>query len=667
MEDGTRNRGSKEDRTCPHCGKVFTSELGQQYHVNRQVCISTASASASQTKQKNNQPDTIDLTVPFATLAPGTQFLTSTFGVVEVVRDDRDVPEPDAAFPLKQQVRSYSSSKTKLDHQLKRALATKMVHATMRRRQVNQLLSKKGGASCTPKSINQVYFSGNYAPSKYSKFPQRLEDPSLPAKAKPYRIVECISVPDVRDRLVGPQGDASDIQPIAPFRAKLFLPRHLLTERYTPNVPHHVCETCGRSFQSLPGIRYHAKGNVCTTKRHAATVERIERSHSILNKAKKQLKMLQKKGAQSIRLDDEDALGALERRASKRSSTGGDEDTMRSHPKTKRRRRKESSMYPQVLLHLGYKLIVKDKDKQRPSFSTLFATAPQAIASSSTGVTATATTPSTPILDAMLYRADNPDRHLPPDDIVQDLQRQLKDIQSQGGAAMYDQVFTSLQYKKAKASRSKKTAKRRKRKAKQPPPALDDPSEDDSSEVVPQSMEVEQNEAPASNNVPIIDVDALLAEIESGRYPSMKRLQESNEEEEDDPHDDYCAICKKGGELYCCDYCPVAEHIECVWAKFYQIPEPETSDDFLCHRCIGKILSKRRRAAKRTNEKLLRQQQQKGTATMPNENEYVQLAQTGTELADLVELLQDAKFRLTQSMERAKQNAARRRMLMDAV
>ena len=609
------------------------------------MCISSTTASASQTKQ-NNQPDTIDLTVPFATLAPGTQFLTATFGVVEVVRDDRDVPEQDAEFPLKQQVRSYSSSKTKLEHQLNRALATKMVYANMRRLQVNQLLSK--GSNCTPQSINQVYFSGQYSPSKYSKFPQRIPDPSLPTNAKPDRIVECISVPDVRDRWIGPQGDASEIQPTAPFCAKLYLPRHFLTELYTPNVPNHLCDTCGRSFQSLPGIRYHAKGNVCRTKRHAATVERIERSHLILNKAKKQLKMLQNKGAQSIRLDDEDALGALERRASKRSSTGGDEDTMRNHPKTKRRRKnKERSMYPEVLLHLGYKLIVKDKDKQRPSFSTLFATAPQpqAIASSTTGVeAATATTPSTPILDAMLYRADKLDSHLPPDDLVQDLQRQLKDIQGQQQGAMYGQVFTSLQS------------------------VADDPSDDDSSEV-PQPMEIEEGteEAPASkNNVPIIDVDALLAEIESGRYPSMKRL-ESNEEEEEDPHDDYCAICKKGGELYCCDYCPVAEHIECVCAKFYQIPEPCSTDDFLCHRCIGKILSKRRRAAKRTNEKLLRQQQQKGTATMPNENEYVQLAQTGTELADLVELLQDAKFRLTQSMERAKQNAARRRMLMDAV
>ena len=33
--DSKRFRGSTEDRTCPHCSRVFTSELGCNYHVSK--------------------------------------------------------------------------------------------------------------------------------------------------------------------------------------------------------------------------------------------------------------------------------------------------------------------------------------------------------------------------------------------------------------------------------------------------------------------------------------------------------------------------------------------------------------------------------------------------------------------------------------------------------
>ena len=35
--DSKRFRGSTEDRTCPHCSRVFTSELGCNYHVSKHL------------------------------------------------------------------------------------------------------------------------------------------------------------------------------------------------------------------------------------------------------------------------------------------------------------------------------------------------------------------------------------------------------------------------------------------------------------------------------------------------------------------------------------------------------------------------------------------------------------------------------------------------------
>lgn len=39
--------------------------------------------------------------------------------------------------------------------------------------------------------------------------------------------------------------------------------------------------------------------------------------------------------------------------------------------------------------------------------------------------------------------------------------------------------------------------------------------------------------------------------------------QVSTEGKEDDPNEDWCAVCQNGGELLCCDRCPKVFHVTC--------------------------------------------------------------------------------------------------------
>lgn len=53
------------------------------------------------------------------------------------------------------------------------------------------------------------------------------------------------------------------------------------------------------------------------------------------------------------------------------------------------------------------------------------------------------------------------------------------------------------------------------------------------------------------------------------------------EEEDDDEHQEFCRICKDGGELLCCDSCPSAYHTFCLNPPLKTIPD----GDWKCPRC----------------------------------------------------------------------------------
>lgn len=52
------------------------------------------------------------------------------------------------------------------------------------------------------------------------------------------------------------------------------------------------------------------------------------------------------------------------------------------------------------------------------------------------------------------------------------------------------------------------------------------------------------------------------------------RLEEDDDDEETF-HGDYCKICKDGGELLCCDFCPGTYHMRCVRPELITVPEGE--------------------------------------------------------------------------------------------
>ncbi len=79
---------------------------------------------------------------------------------------------------------------------------------------------------------------------------------------------------------------------------------------------------------------------------------------------------------------------------------------------------------------------------------------------------------------------------------------------------------------------------------------------------------------------------------ESSKPPSDEEDEEEEEEEEEmeeeggsdseGEHADYCNKCKDGGELLCCDSCPLAFHLNCLSPPMEAIP----GGHWECPRCV---------------------------------------------------------------------------------
>ena len=50
---------------------------------------------------------------------------------------------------------------------------------------------------------------------------------------------------------------------------------------------------------------------------------------------------------------------------------------------------------------------------------------------------------------------------------------------------------------------------------------------------------------------------------------------EDDDDDDETFHGDYCKICKDGGELLCCDFCPGTYHMRCVKPQLINVPEGE--------------------------------------------------------------------------------------------
>lgn len=57
----------------------------------------------------------------------------------------------------------------------------------------------------------------------------------------------------------------------------------------------------------------------------------------------------------------------------------------------------------------------------------------------------------------------------------------------------------------------------------------------------------------------------------------------SGDASESSEHGDQCAMCSEGGELLCCDTCPLAYHIQCAYPPLRRIPR----GNWACQVCTG--------------------------------------------------------------------------------
>lgn len=57
--------------------------------------------------------------------------------------------------------------------------------------------------------------------------------------------------------------------------------------------------------------------------------------------------------------------------------------------------------------------------------------------------------------------------------------------------------------------------------------------------------------------------------------PTPQVVKEKRAEPEDDPNEDWCAVCQNGGELLCCDKCPKVFHLSCHIPSLKESPSGE--------------------------------------------------------------------------------------------
>lgn len=550
----------------------------------------------------------------FPTLDPGQQFVTP-FGIVEVVKDDRAVPT--AIFPkdIQDQYRKYQKAKGTDDLREMGRYAKRAGKLRVRRDAINYLYEK---GKANRRSIFESYFGGdpehirsvikannaltsgktatNSKQSSSAEIPsRRTYNPKEPEDSFPDRIVECIWITDQRSHVLDIGKDFVKRDAEQPPK-KLFLQRKLLKQPYDKVDSVYYCPDCGRTFTSSQSRKAHCVQKKC-----------IQEAR---NKEEKREEIQMK-----IEIAVKTAIQFPEKRKfikNMKTTSIVNKDGNRRKWK-KKKKKKETSVYPEVIIAMGFKLVTKQKS----------------------GTNNASLKPPTPPLRERGRELD----HIL-DDLKGAFEIQKRKTSDQRHGSIYAEVYKKLGFKfpgKRKGTsvgNNVSKSKRRKRttKPKAPPPPKPLP--------------------------PAIDVEALVDEIKSGRYPSFKVFEGD--------HADHCVLCKNGGKMFCCEFCDNVEHFKCILSKF-TVKEPEPDEDFMCHKCIGVILSRRARAEKRRLRKQAKNELKKEeavTETDPSDgNEYPYMASQAREVNELVELLKDSQVRLRRSIETTKMNNIRRQVI----
>ncbi|CAB0003885.1 unnamed protein product [Nesidiocoris tenuis] len=84
----------------------------------------------------------------------------------------------------------------------------------------------------------------------------------------------------------------------------------------------------------------------------------------------------------------------------------------------------------------------------------------------------------------------------------------------------------------------------------------------------------------------LVCLDPELEDTPEGKWSCPHCEDEGVQEKDDDVHQEFCRICKDGGELLCCDSCPSAYHTFCLNPPLTDVPD----GDWKCPRCSAKPL-----------------------------------------------------------------------------
>mmetsp|Transcript_14784 Transcript_14784/g.21864 ORF Transcript_14784/g.21864 Transcript_14784/m.21864 type:complete len:723 (-) Transcript_14784:89-2257(-) len=482
-----------------------------------------------------------------------------------------------------------------------------------------------------------------------------MEDPREPRDSYPDRIVECFLITDERQRetnLLDGDRDSgfscleNERHPAPKIR--FFIQRRFLTQIYYPFHYVYVCSFCGYNLTTKSGLTSHLKLDVChkKSKRLGEKIsERIQTRESLLISRKNYTKpKCTSRGARSratMTPDQREHERERDRARKKRKRTrpnktiysglfvflqfrrGGGYHAYR--PQKIRKTRSKRTMYPEtfnflLFLKEGTSPCHKQNEKQRLRKLQARAQSPPKPKPK----------PKT-LLDEILLeeKTKTQQQHtlfklIPEAAQVPPPEEKNEPIQSPN--AIYPSVFYHLSF--TKGNQSSGQLKRKRSALPEDSGGVTKLSEGDDSQAIehngsdepvdPTKSPKKKRRRRSSGATPrpapqpvIVDMMVLVEEVDTGRYPSIKRYEGE--------HSDSCAICKKKGTLFCCEFCSNAEHMECLRERL-TIREPEPDDDFMCHKCIQTILARRARAEKRRLRKRDHALSKAGIAPVPEVN-----------------------------------------------
>jgi len=65
-------------------------------------------------------------------------------------------------------------------------------------------------------------------------------------------------------------------------------------------------------------------------------------------------------------------------------------------------------------------------------------------------------------------------------------------------------------------------------------------------------------------------------------FQTGEGLPEKGDTSEEDDHDTYCRVCKDGGDVILCDFCPLVYHMNCLHPPMKNLPD----GDWKCPICV---------------------------------------------------------------------------------